>query len=125
MRPVYLGDDLFACQPIVAAIRQTGGSFILTCKPASHPTLSEYLQGVRLEEHRETVRKGTKQTTTLYRWLAGVPLRDRADAIAVNWLSVEIRDATGKRTYANSFVTDLPASADTVAELAACARAGR
>ena len=29
----------------------------------------------------------------------------------------------GKRTYYNSFVTDLPVTADTVAELAACGRA--
>jgi hypothetical protein len=33
LRLVYLGDDLFACQPIAEAIRQVGGNFILTCKP--------------------------------------------------------------------------------------------
>ena len=38
LRPVYLGDDLFACQPIVAAIHDAGGNFILTCKPSSHKT---------------------------------------------------------------------------------------
>lgn len=123
LRPVYLGDDLFACQPIVAAIQQAGGNFILTCKPSSHPTLTEYLQGVRLEEHRESVCKRGKRSTTIYRWLSGVPLRDSADAIPVNWFSIEIRDAKGKRTYYNSFVTDLPVTADTVAELAACGRA--
>jgi hypothetical protein len=52
-----------------------------------------------------------------------VPLRGGADALTVNWLSIEIRDAKGKRTYANSFVTDLPVTADTVAEIAACGRA--
>jgi hypothetical protein len=35
-RPVYLDDDLYACQPIVQAIQENGGSFILTCKPGSH-----------------------------------------------------------------------------------------
>ena len=45
LRPVYLGDDLFACQPIVAAIHEAGGNFILTCKPASHQTIAEYLHG--------------------------------------------------------------------------------
>ena len=49
-RPVFLGDDLFACQPsaltagcgigplrgpIATAMRQVGGNFILTCKPSS------------------------------------------------------------------------------------------
>jgi hypothetical protein len=36
LRPVFLGDDLFACQPIAAAVQQAGGNFIFTCKPASH-----------------------------------------------------------------------------------------
>ena len=41
----------------------------------------------------------------------------------VNWFSVEIHNHSGKRTYYNSFITDLPVTADNVAELAACGRA--
>jgi hypothetical protein len=123
LRPVYLGDDLFACQPIAAAIQDTGGNFILTCKPSSHQTITEYLQGATLEQHRQTVCQRGKRTVTTYRWLSGVPLRATADAIVVNWFAIEIRNAAGKRTYYNSFVTDLPVTADTVAELAACGRA--
>ncbi len=110
LRPVYLGDDLFACQPIVAAIAAAGGNFILTCKPSSHQTVSEYLHGVKPEEHRETVVRRGKRTTVLYRWMTAVPLRASDDAIAVNWFSIETRNAAGKRTYTNSFVTDLPVS---------------
>ena len=102
---------------------RAGGNFILTCKPSSHQTITEYLHGATLEEHRQTVCKRGKRTTTIYRWLSGVPLRATADAIPVNWFSIEIRNAAGKRTYYNSFVTDLPVTADTVAELAACGRA--
>jgi hypothetical protein len=123
LRPIYLGDDLFACQPIAAVIQRTGDNFILTCKPSSHPTIAEYLHGARLEEHCQTVCQRGKRTTTIYRWLSGVPLRGTADAILVNWFSVETRNTSGKRTYYNSFVTDLPVNAATVAELAACGRA--
>jgi hypothetical protein len=122
-RPVFLGDDLFACQPIAAAMQAAGGNFILTCKPSSHRTVTEYLYGARLEQHRDTVCKRGKRITTVYRWLAHVPLRDSADALKVNWFSVEMFDAKGKRTYRNSFVTDLAVGVDTVAELAACGRA--
>jgi hypothetical protein len=122
-RPIYLGDDLFACQPIAAAIQAAGGNFILTCKPSSHPTITEYLAGVELEEHRVVVVQPGKRVTHTYRWLAGVPLRDTKDAITVNWFSLEIVNAKGKRTYYNSFVTDLPVTVETVAELAACGRA--
>ena len=122
-RPVYLGDDLYACQPIVQAIRDNGASFILTCKPGSHPTVSEYLTGVELEEHRQVVVQRGKKTTYVYRWLSDVPLRGTADAVGVNWFSLEILSASGKSTYRNSFVTDLPVTADSVAELAAGGRA--
>ncbi|HUB11864.1 MAG TPA: ISNCY family transposase [Acetobacteraceae bacterium] len=123
LRPIFLGDDLFACQPIATAIQQAGGNFILTCKPSSHQTVTEYLHGAKLEEHRQTIRKGRQHTTIVYRWLSGVPLRASADAITVNWFSIEIRNAAGKRTYYNSFVTDLAVTADNVAELAASGRA--
>jgi hypothetical protein len=122
-RPVFLGDDLFACQPIAEAIQAAGGNFILTCKPSSHRTVTEYLYAAKLAEHRETLCKRGKRTTTVYRWLADVPLRDSADAVRVNWFSIEIFDGNGKRTYHNSFVTDLPVMAGNVAELAACGRA--
>jgi hypothetical protein len=123
LRPIFLGDDLFACQPIATAIQQAGGNFILTCKPSSHQTIAEYLHGAEPQEHRQTIRKGRQHTTIVYRWLSGVPLRATADAIAVNWFSIEIRNAAGKRTYYNSFVTDLDVTAATVAELATCGRA--
>ena len=122
-RPIYLGDDLYACQPIASAIRDAGGNFILTCKPTSHQTIAEYLTGVELDEHRQSVVRRGKRTTYVYRWLNQVPLRDGQDALNVNWFSLEILNAKGNRTYYNSFVTDLPIAADTVADLAACGRA--
>ncbi len=75
-----------------------------------------------MEEHRRTVCKRGKRTT-IYRGLSGALLRASADAIPVNWFSIEIRFDSGTQTYYNSFVTDLPVTADTIAELAACGRA--
>jgi hypothetical protein len=106
LRPVFLGDDLFACQPIAAAVQQQGGNFIFTCKPASHQTITEYLTGAELEEYRQSTVTRGKRTTTIYRWLSGVPMRATDDALIVN-----------------SFITDLPVTTGTVAELAACGRA--
>ena len=122
-QPIFLGDDLFACQPIAAAVQQAGGNFIFTCKPTSHPTIAEYLDGAEREEHRTAAVTRGKRTTMIYRWLSAVPMRDTKDALSVNWFSVEIQNNKGKRTYYNSFVTDLPVAAANVAELAACGRA--
>ena len=33
-RPLFLGDDLFVCQPVAAAIQRAGGNFIRICKPS-------------------------------------------------------------------------------------------
>ena len=122
-RPVYLGDDLYACQPVAEAIRASRGSFILTCKPSSHKTISEYLDGAELASHCEVVRQPGKKSSFTYRWLTNVPMRDSKDALIVNWFSVEIQDGKGRTTYRNSFITDLPVSAETIAELVACGRA--
>jgi hypothetical protein len=120
LRPVYLGDDLFACQPIVAAIQDAGGHFIL---PASRFLIRpEYLHGAELREHRQTIYKRGKHTTTVYHRLSAVPLRATDDAITANWFFIETFNDKRKRNYHNSFVTDLAVSADTVAELAACGR---
>jgi len=122
-RPIYLGDDLFAYQPIVGSIQDKGGSFILTCKEKSHKTINEYLDGVDLEEHHKTIRKRGKSTKVIYRWLNEVPLRDTKDALVVNWFSIETQSAGGKRTYFNSFITDIAVTAENVGDLADCGRA--
>jgi hypothetical protein len=121
-KPIYLGDDLFSKHPICTAIRAAGGNFILTCKPSSHQTLSEYLQGVDFSEYTETVKKGKKTFVHRYTWICEIPIRDGEDAIKVNYFYFEIFNQKGERTYHNSFVTDLPVHQENVVELAACGR---
>lgn len=121
--PVYLGDDLFSRQPICEAVLETGGHFIFVCKPDSHPAIAEFRTGIKLDQTSQRVRRGKQWVTHTYQWLNGVPLRGDAKAITVNWLLIEVRDAAGKATYTNSFITDLSVNADNVAALAAAGRA--
>jgi len=123
LRPVYLGDDLFACQPIAEAITAAGGDFLLTAKPASHKALYDFMQGAEFDEHAVTQRTNGKRLTYRFRWFEGAPLRDAHDAVLVNWIGVTITDAKGHVTYDNAFVTSLPVTRDTVAEIVACTRA--
>ena len=123
LKPVYLGDDLYACQPIVETIQSLGNDFIFTAKPSSHKTLYEWLDGAEINfvEHKQ--RKGRKKNTVRYRWLNDLPLRDGEDAVRVNWFEIEIINAQGKTTYRNSFVTSITITESNVADLAACGRA--
>ena len=124
LRPVYLGDDLFARQPMCTAVLAAGGHFLFVCKPSSHKTLGEYLNGADLDSLTEILGRGAEKRIHRYRWMTDVPLRDGDDALPVNWLEVEItKPGAAKPTYRCSFVTDLPVSSETVAELAACGRA--
>jgi hypothetical protein len=124
LRPVYLGDALFSCQPLAEAVLAIGADFLFVCKKDGHKTLYEFVDGAPLDEHTVTERKPGKHSLTYrYGWIEGVPLRDGKDALAVNWLAVTITDSQGKTTYDGAFVTSLPLTADNLVELAACARA--
>lgn len=121
--PVYLGDDLYSNQPICEAVLASGGHFLFVCKPDSHKTLSEYLTGVELPSKSQAVRRGKQRAVHVWRWMTDIPIRDGQDALKVNWLELVIKDAKGQLAYRNSFVTDLPVNADTVADLAKAGRA--
>lgn len=123
LSPIYLGDDLSSRQPTCQAVRDTGAHFLFTAKPSSHKTLYSWLEGAQVPAMEKKVKRGARFVTHRYRWLEDVPLRDGADAMMVNWLEIEIADHSGKVTYRNSFVTDLPVTRQTVAELAVCGRA--
>ena len=122
LRPVYLGDDLFACQSIVSMLMDAGDDFIFTCKQASHRALYDFIDGAEPERHVETIRKGKEVETRRYRWITGVPLRDSKDAALVNWIAFEIFDRHGAVKYSIAWVTSLPVSKANVADIAAAGR---
>ncbi len=81
------------------------------------------MQGASLDEQTVTQKAAGKRLTHRYRWFTDAPLRDGRDAMLVNWVGVTVTDARGKVTYSSAFVTSLPITSDTVAEIVACARA--
>jgi hypothetical protein len=120
------GDDLLSRQPICEAAQAAGGQRLFVCKPASHKTLQQWLDGVDLAKRVVAIKRGKKRFTPTYRWIEAVPLRDGNDAMTVSWLETAIADAAGAGaavTYRNSFVTDLPIKADNVVEIAGAGRA--
>lgn len=123
LRPVYLGDDLFACQPIAEAVLASGGDFLFTAKPDSHKTLYDFMGGAAPQELTLQKRDGTKKLTWRCRWFADVPPREGKDALDVTWVGLTITDAKGKQVYDGAFVTSLTVSKDNVAAIAECARA--
>jgi len=130
LRPVFLGDDPFACQPICQPILDRGQDFPFAAKPASHKTLYDFMNGAQIEDRSVTRKEGAKKLTSRYRWFAGVPLREGKvplregkDALGVNWIGPTIFDAKGKPTHDSAWVASLKVGRENVAQIAACARA--
>jgi hypothetical protein len=123
LRPIYMGDDLFAFQPIAEMVVRGGDDFIFTCKETSHKALYDFMSGASKEQHEEKVRKRKTFDTFRYRWIENVPIRDGKDAMNVNWIGFQILDAKGKVTYSMAWITSLPVSKANVAEIVACGRA--
>jgi hypothetical protein len=123
LRPIFLGDDLFACHPVAKMVTDAGADFIFTCKPTSHKALHDFIDGAELSRHEQKVRRRNTKETLRYRWIEAVPIRDGGDALSVNWIGFEILDAKGKVKYSMAWVTSLPVSKDNVADIVAGGRA--
>ena len=105
-----LGDDLYCKQPLCEAITEQGMNFILVCKPSSHKTLYDWVDGLVVTGGVQTVvikrREGKHRYTDTYRFVNQVPLRDGEDALDVNWCELtSIRD-DGGQAYKNAFATN-------------------
>lgn len=122
-----VGDDLYATQSFLTAVREAELNFLCVCKPQSHEYLAEYIESVRasgdLERGEHTEWDGREHRHIVYEWAEAVPIRATADAMEVGWFSVEITGKNGRRIYRNSFITNHPVTAETMAQLVAAARA--
>jgi len=122
-----LGDDLYCNHPLCQAMLAEGLNFILVCKPDSHQTLYEYVDGLEATQDVHTCkverRKGKRTFTDTYRWVKQVPLRDGEDALLVNWCELTTIDANGKIIYKNAFATNHDVTANNVADIARDGRA--
>jgi hypothetical protein len=124
LHATILGDDLFSKYPICQAILQAGMSFILTCKPASHPWLTETVENSDRNEVTKRDWNGRNHLVYTYQWINGVAIRDAKETLLVNYMSLEIKnEKKGKTTYKNSWITDKTITADNVQHLTACGRA--
>ena len=122
-----LGDDLYCRQPVCEAILEQQLNFILVCKPESHKTLYEWVEGLEVTGAVQTVTAkrwtGKTHETDRYRFVNQVPLRDGAEALRVNWCELITTNAEGKVLYKNAFATRYEISKANVAEIVGAGRA--
>ena len=91
----YLGDDLYANQPLCQLIAETYRQFfVFVCKPESHTGLYAWIdflgQTHSLEKVTHRLWNGKHGEIWQYRFANQVPLRNGSDALQVNWLELII-----------------------------------
>ncbi len=124
----YLGDDLYANQPLCQLIAETYRQFfIFVCKPESHSGLYEWIAFLDNTNSVEQVTQrhwnGKHGEIWQYRFANQVPLRNGSDALKVNWLELVItKEGTSEILYQNSFVTNHSVTATNVIHLAQVGR---
>ena len=123
-RPIFLGDDLYCCQPLCQLVRNLDTDFLFICKPSSHKRLYELIHDdfihstgwTRARNHHRQIEQHR------YRWMHRLPVRDSDDAVLGTWIEFTVR-RHGKRTYYNTFFTSLEVTAENVAAIARLGRA--
>ncbi|HEY4832713.1 MAG TPA: ISNCY family transposase [Waddliaceae bacterium] len=116
-----LGDDLYAHQPFIEALKKEKLHFILSCLPGSHKTLYEFIEGLRSENFIESVEvkrwTGKRHEFDTYIYINEVPLKDGKDALRVNFCELITKDANGKILFKNAYITDYKIDAENVADI--------
>lgn len=117
-----LGDDLYCHQPLCQQLVAQSFNFILVCRPESHTTLYEHLEGMTLPTVVTKRWTGKAEETDTYRYLNGVPFKNSKDALLVNWCELTVSRADGKVVYKNSFATNHTITDATVADIVLAGR---
>ncbi len=122
-----LGDDLYSRQPLCEHALAAGLNFIFVCKPSSHQTLYEWLDGLSTTPGVHTLtqerRKGKRRERDTYRFANALPIRDGDDALEVNWCELTTTDPDGKILYCNAFISNHAIQAGNVAAIVQAGRA--
>jgi len=121
-----LGDDIYACQPMIEKVLAEEMHYIFVAKPRSHKHLYEELESLQklgeLQEVKRTQWTGKEHRTLTYRYINHVPLKDADNSIDVNWVEITTTNEKGKITFHTAFITSYLITDENVAELVEAGR---
>jgi len=117
LKLIVIGDDLYSKQPFLNELKKANMSFILVAKPSDHVLLHEWVTELKemaeTSQHTFVDRKGRVHH---YEWVNEIPLNGTKNASQVNYFEYHLF-VKGELTYHNSWVTDIPISEHTIADL--------
>ena len=127
MRPIYLGDDLYAKRPMCERVIDAGADFVFRVKTDDHKTLFDYLAGIDWPNKVQIQKPpGRNKPNKEYRYLwtnHRLPIRSGNDALQVNYVELRIGNvAADKPTQTFRFITSLEVNQSNVETIVTCGR---
>ncbi len=122
LKVTVLGDDLYCHEPLCELLLSQHFNFILVCRPESHQTLYEHLEGIALPSVICKRWTGKAEQTYTYRYLNQVPLKNGDNALLVNWCELTVTRPDGKIVYKNAFATNYTITNETVGDIVLAGR---
>jgi len=124
---IIVADSLYSTAPCVGQLKELRFSFLLVAKPGDHKSLFTDIEGLRrggmLERLERKEKTGRRYRRYLYEWTNQIALGADAKSPLVNFMQLSIFDAQGKKTFTNSWVTDIQLGGENVESLVRGARA--
>jgi len=128
---IILGDDLYSREPMIKKVLEQKHSYIFVAKPTSHKYLYEQVEMIKNLGTCDTKNiskmvNGKKQHFE-YNYINKLSIKNpNGDTLhppqEVNWCEIIITNATGKKLYHNSFVTDIILNDNNVIDIAIAGR---
>ena len=128
---IILGDDLYSREPMIKKVLEQNYSYIFVAKPTSHKYLYEQIDMIKNLGTCDTKKvskmiNGKKQIFT-YNYINNLSIKSSQGNTnnppqEVNWCEVIVTNATGKKLYHNSFVTDISLNINNVEDITLAGR---
>jgi hypothetical protein len=114
------GDGLMSHQPLMETVINNGMHCLFVAKPGDHKYLFEWIETFDQLPNLEI--KDQKGRLHQYRWKNDVPLNGKVNALQVNFIEYSLINEKGKRTFYNTWVTDLEVTQNNIVALAQAGR---
>ena len=121
LKPLYLGDDLYAKEPMCEKILNAGAQFILRVKTGDHKTLFGYVDGIEWPDKViiEKTPRGKPDKQHRYRWTHHkLPLTAKKDPLQVYYVDYHVENiGTKDKRQTFRYITSIVPNKDNVVEI--------
>jgi len=128
---IILGDDLYSREPMIKKVLEHNHSYIFVAKPTSHKYLYEQIDMIKnlgtCDTKKVSKMINGKKQTFIYNYINNLSIKNSQGntnnpAQELNWCEIIVTNASGKKLYSNSFVSDISLNMNNVEDITLAGR---